>query len=333
LSFKDAGLKAIDLPSFVEPMKAKLARAPSSGHWIYEIKFDGWRALALKGGNQVRLLSRNAKDLGAKFPEILDSIAELNAHDAVIDGEIVALDEQGRSSFQLLQSHDMGHERPPIFFYAFDLLQLNGKDMKKLPLEERKATLQRLLEKPPGVIRFSATLGNNAKDLLKEARKLGLEGLIGKRAKSPYEVGTRSGAWIKIKLLHEQEFVIGGYTEPEGTRKFFGSLIVGFYRRNELVFVGRVGTGFSSALLEKLYSRLKQIERPSCPFVNLPLPRGSKWGQGITASEMRFCHWVEPRLVCQARFSELTRDERLRQPVFIGLREDKEAKDVVLEKV
>ena len=167
----------------------------------------------------------------------------------------------------------MGHERPPIFFYAFDLLQLNGKDMKKLPLEERKATLQRLLEKPPGVIRYSATLGNNAKDLLKEVRKLGLEGLIGKRAKSVYEPGARSGAWIKIKLLHEQEFVIGGYTEPEGTRKFFGSLIVGFYRRNELVFVGRVGTGFSTALLEKLYSRLKQIERPSCPFVNLPTLR------------------------------------------------------------
>ena len=162
--------------------------------------------------------------------------------------------------------------------------------MKKLPLEERKATLQRLLEKPQGVIRYSATLGNNAKDLLKEARTLGLEGLIGKRAKSVYEAGTRSGAWIKIKLLHEQEFVVGGYTEPEGTRQFFGSLIVGFYRRNERVFVGRVGTGFSTALLEKLYSRLKQMERPSCPFVNLPLPRGSKWGQGITASEMRFCH-------------------------------------------
>ena len=227
-------------------MRAKLAKVPSSGDWIYEIKFDGWRAIALKGGNQVRLLSRNSKDLGAKFPEITGSIAELNAHDAIIDGEIVALDENGRSSFQLLQAHDMGQERPPIFFYAFDLLQLNGKDMKKLPLKERKATLQRLLEKPPGVIRYSATLGNNAKDLLKEARKLGLEGLIGKKAKSVYEPGARSGAWIKIKLLQEQEFVIGGYTEPEGTRKFFGSLIVGFYRGKQLVFVGRVGTGFST---------------------------------------------------------------------------------------
>ena len=182
------------------------------------------------------------------------------------------------------------------------------------------------------MIRYSATLGNNAKDLLKEVRKRSLEGLIGKRAKSIYEVGTRSGAWIKIKLLHEQEFVIGGYTEPEGTRQFFGSLIVGFYRRNELVFVGRVGTGFSTNLLRNLHSRLKEIERSSCPFGNLPLPRVSKWGQGITASEMRFCHWVEPRLVCEVKFSELTRDERLRQPVFVGLREDKQAKEIVLEK-
>ena len=158
-------------------MKAKLATAPSFGHWIYEIKFDGWRALALKGGNQVRLLSRNSKDLGVKFPEIMVSIVELNAHDAITDGEIVALDEKGRSSFQLLQAHDMEQERPPIFFYAFDLLQLNGKDMKKLPLEERKATLQRLLEKPPGVIRYSATLRNNAQNLLKEVPQTGFGGI------------------------------------------------------------------------------------------------------------------------------------------------------------
>jgi ATP-dependent DNA ligase len=143
-------VKASALPSFVEPMKAKLASVPSSGDWIYEIKFDGWRALALKGGNQVRLFSRNSKDLGAKFPEIMVSIAELNAHDAIIDGEIVALDEKGRSSFQLLQAHDMGPERPPIFFYAFDLLRLNGKDLKNRPLEERKLTLHRLLEKSAG---------------------------------------------------------------------------------------------------------------------------------------------------------------------------------------
>ena len=289
--------------------------------------------MALKGGSQARLLSRNEKDFGAKFPEVMDSIAELNVQDAMIDGEIVALDEKGGSSFQLLQAYDIGQQRPPIFFYAFDLLQLNGKDLTKLSLEKRKAILQKLINKPPGIIRYSATLGDDAEPLLEQARKLGLEGLIGKRKDSIYEVGQRSGSWIKLKLLKEQEFVIGGYTEPEGTRQYFGSLVVGFYRGKELVFAGKVGTGFNTKLLRSLFSRFKELLRESCPFVNLPLPRGSKWGQGITASEMRLCHWVEPLMVCQVKFAEWTRDERLRQPVFLGLREDKDAKDVVREKV
>ena len=291
-------------------------------------------ALALKGGSQAQLLSRNQKDLGSKFPEVMDSITELKVQDAIIDGDIVALDEKGRSSFQLLQAYDIGQQRPPIFFYAFDLLQFNGKDLKKLSLDERKAILQKLLSKSPGVIQCSGALGNDAEPLLEEARKLGLEGLIGKRKTSIYEVGQRSGAWIKLKLLKEQEFVIGGYTEPEGNRQFFGSIILGFYRKKELVFAGKVGTGFNTKLLRSLSSKFKEILRESCPFVNLPLPRGSKWGQGISPSEiMRLCHWVKPRMVCQVKFAEWTRDERLRQPVFLGLREDKNPKEVVREKV
>ena len=156
-------MKAAALPAFVEPMKAKLAAAPPRGNWVYEIKFDGWRALALKGGSQSRLLSRNEKDFGAKFPEIMESVAALDAQDAALDGEIVALDEKGRSSFQLLQAYDIGQERPPIFFYAFDILQLNGQDLKNLPLTERKSKLQNLLKNPPGVIRYSAALGNNSR--------------------------------------------------------------------------------------------------------------------------------------------------------------------------
>jgi bifunctional non-homologous end joining protein LigD len=263
----------------------------------------------------------------------MDSIAELNVQDTMIDGEIVALDEKGCSSFQLLQAYDIGQQRPPIFFYAFDLLQLNGKDLKQLSLEKRKAMLEKLINKAPGVIRYSATLGDDAEPLLEQARKLGLEGLIGKKKDSIYEVGQRSGSWITLKLLKEQEFVIGGYTEPEGTRQYFGSLVVGFYRGKDLVFAGKVGTGFNTKLLRSLFSRFNKILRESCPFVNLPLPRGSKWGQGITASEMRLCHWVEPLMVCQVKFAEWTRDERLRQPVFLGLREDKDAKEAVREKV
>jgi bifunctional non-homologous end joining protein LigD len=212
----------VRLPDFVEPMKAKLVSSMPTGDWIYEIKFDGYRALALRGGGEARLRSRNQKDLGGgKFPEVRDSIASLNIQDATIqdatiDGEIVALDEKGRSSFQLLQSFDMGPERPPIVFYAFDLLQLNGKNLQNLPIEERKAKLEALLKKPPGVIRYSASFTKDIPELLNRAQSLGLEGLIGKRAGSRYELGKRSGAWIKIKLHLEQEFVIGGYTEPEG---------------------------------------------------------------------------------------------------------------------
>jgi len=324
--------KAAPLPEFVEPMKAKLAAFPPHGDWTYEIKFDGWRALALKGGSQARLVSRNEKDFGSKFPEIMESLALVDAQDAIIDGEIVALDEKGISSFQLLQAYDIGQERPPIYFYAFDLLQLNGKDLKKKPLEERKALLEKLIQEKPGVIRFSAGLGNQAEPLLEQARKIGLEGLIGKKNSSLYEVGSRSGSWIKLKLLQEQEFVIGGYTDPEGSRQYLGAIIVGYYKSKELVFAGKVGTGFNSKLLRTLHSQFKEIAQEKCPFVNLPLPRGGKWGQGITKAEMRFCHWVAPTMVCQVKFGEWTRDDRLRQPVFLGLRQDKDASEVVREK-
>ena len=247
-------------------MKAKLVASMPSGNWIYEIKFDGYRALALRGRSETRILSRNQKDLGSKFPEVRDSIAALDIQDAIIDGEIVALDEKGRSSFQLLQSLDMGQERPPIVYYAFDLLRLNGKDLQGLPIEERKAKLEELLKKPPGVIRYSVSFTKDIPELLERAGKLGLEGLIGKRARSKYEAGRRSGAWIKVKLHKEQEFVIGGYTEPEGSRKHFGALLVGFYEGKKLKFAGRVGTGFSEKLLHALFTELNKIRINKCPF-------------------------------------------------------------------
>jgi len=330
-----AGVKAVraaPLPDFVEPMKAKSAAASPSGDWFYEIKFDGWRALALKGGSQARLISRNEKDLGGKFPEIMESLAQLKAQDAIVDGEIVALDDQGRPSFQLLQGYDIGREKPPLYFYAFDLLRLNGKDLKKLPVEKRKQLLAKLLRKPPGRLRYSASLGGNVEHLLGQARELGLEGLIGKREGSFYESGRRSGAWIKLKLLREQEFVIGGYTDPEGSRQFLGALIVGYYKQKELIFAGKVGTGFNAKLLRSLHAQFKKIPRQVCPFKNLPMPGGGRWGQGMTKTEMKFCHWVKPSMVCQVKFGEWTRDGRLRQPVFLGMREDKAACEVVREK-
>jgi bifunctional non-homologous end joining protein LigD len=311
--------------------EGKLVDSLPTGNWIYEINCDGYRALALRVGPKSRLLSRNEKDLGKKFPEILDSIASLDVEDAIFDGEIVALNEKGRSSFQLLQSFDMGQERPPIFFYAFDLFRLNGKDLQNLPIEERKAKLEDLLPKPPGVIRYSVSFTSDIEELLGRAQKLGLEGLIGKRSGSRYEVGKRTGAWIKIKLHLEQEFVIGGYTEPEGSRRFFGALLVGFYEGKNLKFAGRVGTGFTDKLLRSLFSELEEIRVGGCPFVNVPAKGRSRWDQGLTAAEMKRCHWVKPVMVSQIKFTEWTRDDRLRQPVFLGIREDKNAIEVVRE--
>jgi bifunctional non-homologous end joining protein LigD len=315
-------------------MKAKLVDfMPSGGDWIYEIKFDGYRALALRGGSETRILSRNQKDLGSKFPEVKDSIAALDVQDAIIDGEIVALDEKGRSSFQLLQGIDMGQEKPPIVYYAFDLLQLNGKNFQGLPIEERKAKLEELLKKPPGVIRYSISFTKDIPELLDRAGKLGLEGLIGKRAGSRYEAGRRTGAWIKVKLHQEQEFIIGGYTKPEGSRKHFGALLVGFYEGKKLKFAGRVGTGFSDKLLSSLYSELNKIRADKCPFFNLPATGRNRWDQGLSIAEMKRCHWVKPVMVWRIKFTEWTRDDRLRQPVFLGIREDKNAIEVVREKV
>jgi bifunctional non-homologous end joining protein LigD len=219
-------------------MQAMLVDSIRPGDWIYEIKFDGYRALALRGGNETRILSRNEKDLGSKFAEIKEAVAALNVQDAVIDGEIVALDDKGRSSFQLLQGFDMGLVRPLIVFYAFDLLRLNGKDLQGLPIEERKAKLEGLLKKPPGVIRYSVSFTNKIEELLSRAQELGIEGLIGKRSTSRYEAGKRSGVWVKIKLYQEQEFVIGGYTEPEGSEpglaKSFCARSLMSCRRSEL---------------------------------------------------------------------------------------------------
>jgi bifunctional non-homologous end joining protein LigD len=318
---------------FVEPMKARVVESPpASGDWIYEIKFDGYRALALKDAAGVRLFSRNEKDFSGKFPVIVDAVALLEAGDAVIDGEIVALDAKGVSSFQRLQALEIGAKPPPVFYYAFDLLQLNGSDLRGRSLVERKATLGSLLEKASDPVRFSASLGDDAAKLLKQAKRLGLEGLIGKRKDSLYEAGKRSGAWIKLKLHREQEFVIGGYTNPEGVRTNFGALLIGFYENKKLKFCGKVGTGFSTRLLGNLHSQFKKISSDACPFVNLPEARGSRNSPRITAAEMRKCHWVKPEMVCQIKFSEWTRDEKLRQPVFLGLREDKDAVDVVREK-
>lgn len=309
-------------------MKARLSdNLPTTDDWVYEIKFDGFRGLALKNGAEVRLISRNNRELGPKFPGVLSALRKLPCDQLLLDGELVALDEKGRSSFQLLQSGgEVSSESAGLFFYVFDILNVNGRDTTSLPLMKRKALLQTLLKGKSDCIRYSDILTGDIEELSAIMRPMGLEGLIAKKRNSPYEIGARSGSWIKFKWASEQEFVIGGYTDPEGSRPYFGSVLVGYYDGPKLIFVGKVGTGFNTKLLKSLYDRFQKIRTDKTPFANLP-----ERGGVIGPSQMRFCKWVQPTLVCQVRFTEWTRDNHLRQPVFLGLRDDKAPREVIKE--
>jgi len=239
----------------------------------------------------------------------------------IIDGEIAALDPTGRTSFQLLQSYGIRKDIP-LVYYAFDLLNLEGTDLRSPQLTERRQLLAKLLNKAPDNIRFSEELLGTKEELRGLACQFRLEGLIAKKTDSIYEPGCRSGAWVKVKLTPQQEFVIGGYTPAEGSRMYFGALLVGYYGPDGLLFAGRVGTGFSAKALAALYEGLQKIRRTSCPFINLPEKRSGRWGQGITPVAMKRCMWVEPVLVAQIKFTEWTSDDQLRRPVFLGLRTD-----------
>jgi bifunctional non-homologous end joining protein LigD len=315
-------------PSFIEPMKALPVDKLPEGDWLYEIKHDGYRALAFKDGKEVRLVSRNKKAFD--YPQLVDTLRKLPADRVILDGEIAALDDKGRSSFQLLQLFKRSGDAP-LVYYVFDLLSLEGKDLRDQPLSARRKALANVLKDSPDNIRLSDELRGSKEDLIRVAQEFGLEGLVAKRKASVYESGRRSGAWVKFKNTKAQEFVIGGYTLPEGARSHFGSLLVGYQSPHGLRFAGRVGTGFSDKLLASLYNKFQKLRQPDCPFVNLPEKSKGRWGLGITPAMMQRCHWLKPVLVAQVKFTEWTHDDQLRQPVFLGLRTDKEAKDVVRE--
>ena len=312
---------------YVSPMKALLVRnPPPRDGWTFEIKWDGYRVIAVKSGGKVQLFSRRHRDITQDFETVAAAVEKLPAKNAVIDGEVVALDEKGRPSFQLLQNFRQNHAARglQLVYYVFDLLNLENRNLKKLPLEQRRELLEALIGEGDEPIRLSRSLDGAPEDLVEQARVNSIEGIIAKRVRSIYEPDRRSGSWLKVKTVMEQEFVIGGFTEPKGSREHFGALLVGYYQAAHLMFASKVGTGFSTDTLHALHKRFKKLETSVCPFVNLP----TKGPNGLSRAEMRRCTWMLPALVCQVRFTEWTSDGGLRHPVFLGLRDDKRPHDV-----
>ncbi|MGZ5021664.1 MAG: non-homologous end-joining DNA ligase, partial [Chthoniobacterales bacterium] len=313
-------------PKFIEPMKCKpVTSLPNESNWTFEIKFDGYRCLALKSDDEVKLFSRNEKLLNVRFPNVVKALAEVPG-DFAIDGEIVALDEEGRPSFQILQNNVS--KAYDAYFYAFDLLNRNGEELLRLPIEERRAFLDELLPEPNDPLRRSPLLDAPSGQVLEAVRKLGLEGVVGKRNGSLYQPGERSGAWIKQRTSAEQEFVIGGY--KPGTRGF-DSLLVGVYENKYLIFVAQVKDGFVPRLRDEIFAQFKKLRTGVCPFVNLPEKKGARRGDALTAEKMKECRWLKPKLVCQIAFVEWTHADNLRHAKFIAMRDDKKASEVVRE--
>lgn len=311
-------------PTFVTPMAAiAVKQLPEGGEWLYEVKFDGYRELIIKDGTRIQLQSRNQKDFTSMYPGIAAAALKLNARQAIVDGEIVALDESGRPAFQALQ-HRGAHPKHPIVLYAFDLLQLNGRDLMGEPIERRRAPLPKLVGEN-SVIRISDDLPGSVPQVVEAVRSLGLEGVIAKRRGSLYHPGERSKDWLKLKLVNQQEFVIGGF-RPDG-RSSIDALVVGYFEGKQLKFAGKVRAGFTPHIRGHLRRHLDPLRVGNCPFADLPTGR-SRWGGGILADEMRQFIWTKPELVAQIRFTEWTSEGRLRHAAYLGLRDDKAARAV-----
>ena len=297
---------------------------PSGDGWLYEAKFDGYRALAMKDGARVRLLSRKGNDLTASYPSIRDAVGRLAAKSALIDGEIVAFDDDGRPSFQ--QLHHGSAKAGAVRYFAFDLLHLNGKALESESLTSRRAALRRLLAGSD--VEFSDELPGTPDEVIHAVGEVGLEGIVAKRRDSRYEPGKRSGAWQKFKVKHRQEFVVGGYKPEKST---FQSLVVGYHENGKLRFGGRVRSGFTSAQRGAIFELLRPLTIDKCPFADLPSGKTGHWGEGVTEEDMKKLKWVQPSLVAEVAFTEWTREGHLRHSTFVGLRNDKRARDVVRE--
>ena len=296
---------------------------PEGANWAYELKLDGYRAPAVKTDGKVHLRSRNNKDFNTRYPAVARALATL-PDDTVIDGEVVALDDSGRPSFNILQNH--GSPGAPIVYYVFDVLILAGRDVMAEPLSVRRELLRtEILPKLDEPVCHCPELNASLADVMASVRAAGLEGLVAKHLDSRYEPGQRSGAWQKMRINQRQEFVIGGYTVGGKT---FDALIFGYYEGDRLRYVARTRNGFTPALREQLFKRFRGLEMAECPFANLPEARSGRWGEGLTAEKMKDCRWLRPMLVGQVEFVEWTPDTHLRHSRFVALREDRDAREV-----
>lgn len=306
------------MPQEIKPMLATLVDEPfSNENWLFEIKWDGYRAIAYMDNNYFELLSRNNLSFLEKYSPVADALRALGVN-AVLDGEIVAVDEKGLGNFQLLQNWQTTHIGN-LHYYVFDIVWLEGYDLTVLPLIERKRILQEIIPGDDSILKYSDHVLAHGEKFFKVALKGGLEGIMAKKISSKYELGNRTETWLKIKVSQRQEVIIAGYTQPRRTRKFFGSLLLGIYNGDKLMYVGHTGSGFNTKSLEQIHKKLQPLIIKESPFTN-PL----KTNMPAT--------WVKPKLVCEIKFTEWTRELQARHAIFMGLREDKNAKDVTIEK-
>jgi bifunctional non-homologous end joining protein LigD len=318
---KIADAVARPMPATIEPQLATLVKsAPAGDGWLHEIKFDGYRMLCHIDGNEIKFISRNQQDWTSRLVQLAAPAGEVPVKQAILDGEVVALKADGTSDFQTLQNAFEKKGSSRLYYYVFDLLYLNGQDLRNVPLESRKELLAKLTEPlgQEGALRYTEHIVGNGPEFFREAERLGLEGIICKRRNAPFAAG-RSGDWLKVKCIQSDEFVIGGFTEPSGGRGGFGALLVGYHQpeTEKLIYAGKVGTGFSAKLLKELRNRFEKLIQKESPFAAVPT--------GIR----RKATWLEPVLVGQFAFSQWTEGGHLRHPSFLGLREDKPAAQVV----
>jgi DNA ligase D-like protein (predicted ligase) len=316
-----------EVPSFVGPMLARLApKLPTGKEWIYEVKWDGYRVEAAKSGREVRLYSRRGSDFTRKFSAVSAAVTTIKAERALLDGEVVAVDRQGHPSFQALQNRGAFSSDWSLRYYVFDILHLNGRDLRERPLVERKELLEKVIAGSD--VFLSPGMPGTLSQITKAIKKAGLEGVVAKRRDSVYESGQRSGAWTKLPLKPRQEFVVGGY-RPDGNS--LELLLVGYFEDGRFLFAGKVRQGLNPAKRLALVRELKAYASRKCYFENLPSSRTGHWGEGVTAEEMGDYVWLKPSVVAEVKFTEWTTGGVLRHAEFFELREDKPALEVVRE--